>query len=53
MVKQKSAAADIAGIRVGDRQRKVNGYRSINRITPLREDIDTDLRGVTLSGGHR
>ena len=39
-----AAAADIAGARIGHRQRKAGGDRGIHRIAALPQDIGADLR---------
>ena len=40
-----AAAADIAGARIGDGQRKAGGDRGIDRIAALPQDVGADLRG--------
>ena len=40
-----AAAADIAGARIGDGQRKAGGDRGVDRIAALPQDVGADLRG--------
>ena len=40
-----AAAADVAGARIGDGQRKAGGDRGVDRIAALPEDVGADLRG--------
>ncbi len=40
-----AAAADVAGARIGDGERKAGGDRGIDRIAALLEDVGADLRG--------
>ena len=41
-----AAAADIAGARIGDRERKAGRDRGIDRIAAAFEDLDADARGA-------
>ena len=47
-----AAAADVAGARIGDGQRKAGGDRGIDRIAALPQDVGADLRGEPLLRHH-
>ena len=47
-----TAAADIAGARIGDRQRKAGCDRGIHRIAAPAQDVGADLRGDLLLRHH-
>ncbi len=44
MDQHEAAAAEIAGARIGHRQRKADGDRGIHRIAALPQNVDADAR---------
>ena len=47
-----AAAADIAGARIGDRERKADRHRGIDRVAAAVEDLDADAGGALLLRHH-
>src|SRR6266513_1531080 len=49
-VHDEAAAADVAGVRQDDFERKADGDRGVDGIAALLEDVDADLRGERVRG---
>ena len=47
-----AAAADIAGARIGDRKRKADRHRRIDRVAAAVEDFDADAGGAAFLRHH-
>ncbi len=47
-----SAAAEIAGARIGDRERETDRDRGVHRVAAAVEDLDTDAGGALLLRHH-
>ena len=47
-----TAAADIAGARIGHRQRERRRHRGIDRVAAFLQDVGADARGDRLLGHH-
>ena len=47
-----AAAADIAGARIGDREREADRHRGVHRVAAAVEDFDADAGGAALLRHH-
>ena len=52
MDQHEAAAADVAGARIGDREREADRDRGVDRVAAALQNVDADARGARLLRHH-